>query len=147
MIRRLTELFVRGRKSPQHLRAGEWGEKQAAKMLKTEGYKIIGRRVRFGKRYEIDIVARDADTLVFVEVKTRASEDFGRPIESVDRKKRSNLSKAALIYMKKMRSLPEYIRFDVVEVVGKREDGAPAIEHIENAFPLDKRYRLPFGYE
>jgi len=147
MIKRLIDRLLGGKESPDHLRSGEWGEKLAAKMLKKKGCKILGRRVRFGKRYEIDIVVRDGDTLVFVEVKTRASEDFGRPIESVDRKKKANLSKAALIYMRKMKSLPEYIRFDVVEVVGRRDCGDPAINHIENAFHLDPRYRLPFGHD
>jgi putative endonuclease len=143
MISRIRALFRRKR-NPQHIDTGEWGEDCAAQMLKSKGYKLLGRRVRFGPRFEIDIVARQGDTLVFVEVKTRKNEDFGRPIASVDRRKRHQLSKAALRYMERMRKLPPYIRFDVVEVLGTAGDRQPRIEHIENAFTLDPIYRLPF---
>jgi putative endonuclease len=126
-----------------HLRTGAWGEKQAARMLRKKRYRILGKRVRVGAREEIDLVARDGDVLVFVEVKTRAREDFGRPADAVDRKKRQMLSKAAVHYLKRLRYPPVYFRFDVVEVIGNEGEGQPRVHHIENAFPLDRRYTLP----
>src|SRR5512136_950180 len=106
------------RKKPDHLRAGEWGEKLAVRLLERKSYRILGRRVRVGKHDELDIVARHGDVLVFVEVKTRKGEEFGRPISSVHRFKRRVLSRAAIRYMKNLRSRPDYFRFDVVEIVG-----------------------------
>jgi putative endonuclease len=128
---------------PFHLRTGLWGEKQAAEFLRGRGYKVLGTRVRVGLRGEFDVVARDGEVLVFVEVKTRKSETFGRPISSVDRDKQHALSRAAVRYLKKLKQ-PVCFRFDVVEVVGV-EGGTPSsIRHVENAFPLDRRYTLPW---
>ncbi|MDP6524530.1 MAG: YraN family protein [Kiritimatiellia bacterium] len=128
---------------PGHLRAGEWGEECAERLLAGKGMKIIGSRVRVGGRDEIDIVARDGSTLVFVEVKTRKSEAFGRPAAAVGRRKRQTISRAAVRYLRKLKSSSVLFRFDVVEVVGIEEDGDPVLRHIENAFPLDSRYSLP----
>ncbi len=129
---------------PRHLRTGEWGEGVAAKALKQKGYKILGKRVRIGTRDEIDLVARDGDVLVFVEVKTRKSEKYGRPVSSVDRKKRHTLSRGAVRYIKRLKDPHVYFRFDVVEVIGEIDaPNPPTIRHIENAFSLDKRYQLP----
>jgi len=100
--------------------------------------------VRIGKRDELDLVARDGEVLVFVEVKTRKSERFGRPVSSVDRAKRHTLSRAAVRYIKRLKDPHVYFRFDVVEVVGEIDaPDPPVIRHIENAFPLDSRYSLP----
>ena len=126
---------------PEHLRAGLWGEEQAERFLKKLGWRILGRRVRIG-RDELDLVARAGEVLVFVEVKTRGSEDFGRPFSAVDRGKRHSLSRAAVHYLKKLRERPAFFRFDVIEVIGAEEEGVPRIRHIENAFPLNKRYRI-----
>jgi putative endonuclease len=94
-------------------------------------------------RDEIDLVARDGQALVFVEVKTRFSEQFGRPESAVDRRKRQVLSRAAVRYIRKLRDPQVCFRFDVVEVVGGLRDRRPLVRHIENAFPLDRRYSLP----
>jgi putative endonuclease len=123
--------------------AGRWGEQQAAHALRAKGYRVLGERVRVGTRDEIDIVARHGEVLVFVEVKTRRSEDFGRPAASVDRRKRHTLSRAAVRYLRALRYPAVAFRFDVVEVVGQPGDAAPVIRHLENAFPLDRRYSLP----
>jgi putative endonuclease len=123
---------------------GAWGERQAEGLLRREGFRIVGRRVRFGGRDELDLVARKDGVLVFVEVKTRANEDFGRPAEAIDRGKRHSLSRAAVRYMTRLRRKPELFRFDVVEVVGRRGDGKAEIRHIENAFNLESSYRLPW---
>ncbi len=128
-----------------HLQTGIWGEKQAERLLKGKHYRILGQRVRVGTRDEFDLVARDGKTLVFVEVKTRAAEAFGRPMDAVDRRKRQVLSRGAVRYVKQLKRPPEYIRFDVVEVVGTPGDEAPVLRHIENAFTLDSRYVLPYA--
>ena len=128
----------------KHLETGIWGEKQAERFLKRKKYRIVGRRVRVGDRDEFDLIARDGKTLVFVEVKTKASEDFGRPIVAVDSKKRHVLSRGAVRYLKQLKSPPEFFRFDVIEVVGKIGDKEPLIRHIENAFTLDSQYSLPY---
>ena len=132
------------KQEPAHLRAGVWGEQLAERMLAGKGYRILGRRVRVGTRDELDLVARHGEVLVFVEVKTRGAEDFGRPLSSVDRAKRHALSRAAIRYLKKLRQRPDYFRFDVVEVVGKPGVGEPVIRHIESAFTLDPQYRVPW---
>lgn len=128
---------------PAHLAAGRWGEEEAERYLRRKGYRPVGRRVRVG-RDELDLLMRADAVLVFVEVKTRADESFGRPISAVDQAKRRTLSRAAVRYLMELREKPEYIRFDVVEVVGRPEGPPPRIVHIENAFPLDSRYRLPW---
>ncbi|NQT92341.1 MAG: YraN family protein [Lentisphaerae bacterium] len=130
--------------SPASAETGKWGEEEAEKHLRRSGYRIVGRRVRVGTRDEFDLVARDGKTLVFVEVKTRAGESFGRPAAAVNAKKRHVLSRAAVRYLKRLRDPAVPFRFDIVEVVGRRGDSAPKIRHIPNAFPLDSRYSLPF---
>src|SRR5262252_1369405 len=82
--------FSRWRTSPRsiHLRRGALGETLACRYLKRNGYKVLFRNFRGRSGGEIDIVCRDDDTLVFVEVKTRGGEDFGRPLVAVDRAKR-----------------------------------------------------------
>ncbi len=129
---------------PAHLETGEWGERLAEDFLKRAGYKILGRRVRIGTRDELDLVARHKHQLVFVEVKTRKSETFGRPSSAVDRRKRHTLSRAAIRYLKKLPNPRVCFRFDIVEVIGSPEAPRSAqIRHIENAFALDRRYTLP----
>lgn len=120
-----------------HLVTGRRGERQAEKFLKKAGLKIIARNVRVGHD-ELDLIAREYDTLVFVEVKTRTNEDFGRPASAVNAAKRKKLSRAAVRFMKKRKLRPPYIRFDIVEVIGEE----PQIRHIQNAFPLEGGYRI-----
>lgn len=127
-----------------NITAGEWGEGVAVRALKELGLEILATRIRFGSREELDIVARDGETLVFVEVKTRGSESFGRPVAAVNKAKRDVLSRAAVHYMRRLGFPRVYIRFDVVEVVGKPGNGSPNVRHLRNAFTLDPRYRLPY---
>lgn len=124
-----------------HLQSGKWGERRAVRFLKRKRYKVRGRRVLVGKHDELDIVAEHGGVMVFVEVKTRSNEQFGRPFAAVDQAKRKRLSRAAMTYLKKRKLTPAYIRFDVIEVVGQ-PGGTPEIRHIENAFQLDSAYRL-----
>jgi putative endonuclease len=127
---------------PDHIRAGLWGERVAERLLRSKRYRIVGRRVRVGDKLELDLVARSKGVLVFVEVKTRRTEDFGRPFDAIRRDKRKNLSRAALRYMDRLKKRPDFFRFDVVEVVGV-PDGEPRdIRHIENAFTLEHPLRV-----
>ena len=97
------------------LSRGKYGEDIACDYLKKNGYKIIERnfRIRGG---EIDIVAVEGQTLVYVEVKTRTSDEFGRPEESVTYYKLKFLERAAKFYRIKHRNLPPLERIDVVGV-------------------------------
>lgn len=122
---------------------GLWGEREAEYHLKAKGYKILGRRMRIGRRDEIDLVARSGDALVFIEIKTRADESFGRPFTAVDRRKRFHLARAAVRYLKRLKTQPASFRFDVVEVIGNQAGSKPVIRHIENAFSLPKNFRVP----
>lgn len=134
------KLFGSGK--PKHLVSGEWGEQKAVEFLCRKGLKILGKRVRDGSREELDIVARDGDVLVFVEVKTRRSEEFGRPIESVNRNKRRLLCRAAARYLVKLKNPRVCYRFDVVEILGSPDEGVETIRHTENAFPMDRKYSI-----
>jgi putative endonuclease len=128
---------------PFHLKTGLWGEEQAATFLEKKGHKVLSRRFRVTARDEFDLITRVGGILVFVEVKTRKSELFGRPATAVDRAKRHHLSRAAIRYLQRLKK-PVNFRFDVVEVVGEKEGPAPVIRHIESAFPLDRCYILPW---
>lgn len=80
---------------------------------------------------EVDLVARQGTTLVFVEVKTRATETFGAPEEAVDREKRRRLVRAASEYLRRCRAEEGGVRFDIVSVTGFEK---PSIRHIVDAF-------------
>lgn len=124
---------------PRHLRLGTRGEKLACQFLKRSGYKILYRNFRGRTGGEIDVVCRDDDTLVFVEVKTRTREDFGRPIEAIDRDKRKRLSRGGLAWLRLLNDPDILFRFDVVEVI-IAEGAEPRIELIKNAFALSEPY-------
>mgnify|MGYP002628066016 FL=1 len=83
---------------------------------------------------ELDLICLDGDTVVFVEVKTRKSDEYGHPTEAVTKKKQQNLTKAALYWLKKKGLLEHRARFDVVSVVWPEGAKTPTIEHFINAF-------------
>ena len=119
---------------------GARGEKAAARYLRRKGYKILLKNFRSGKA-EVDIVARHKDWLVFVEVKTRETEEFGAPSEAVQRDKQRNLSKAAVDYLRLLGNPRIHFRFDIVEVVQRKGVRRPDdIRLIENAFDLSEPY-------
>ncbi len=124
---------------PEHLRRGTLGERAARNHLKRQGLKFL--TANFGSdRGEIDLVFRDDDCLVFVEVKTRSSEDWTRPAAAVDARKRRLLSQTALDYLKLLKNPEIKIRFDIVEVL--LLDGAVReVRHLPNTFALSKPYR------
>jgi len=104
---------------------GLMGERRAAAHLKKQGMRILEKRYRT-PHGEIDLIAREKDTLVFVEVKTRPSGNEGDGLLAVNAKKRGHLRYAAQVYLQ---SHPwEQVRFDVIEI------SAAGIKHIKNAF-------------
>ena len=107
--------------------------------MRSHGYKILYRNFRDRTGGEIDIVCRDGDTLVFVEVKTRADENFGRPVEAVDRQKQWRVSKGGLAWLRMLDNPDIVFRFDVVEVLLPNE-GDPKLELIQDAFELSQPY-------
>ena len=115
---------------------GRWGEDVAVAALEREGCRILGRRVRPNRHDEIDIVARDGDSLLFVEVKSRRGEDYGRPAYAVNREKRHALARAAAAYLRRANFPKCFYRFDVVEVIAKPGETAPVVRHIRDAFPF-----------
>jgi putative endonuclease len=135
---RLRSWFVR-REGPEHLRRGRLGEAAARRHLRRAGLKFLTANFRT-PRGEIDLVFRDADCLVFVEVKTRSSEAWTRPARAVDAAKRRKLSRVALDYVRRLKEPRVKLRFDVVEVL--LADGAVReVRHLPGTFALAAPYR------
>jgi len=124
---------------PEHLRRGQLGERTARRHLCRLGLKFLTANYR-SDRGEIDLIFRDGECLVFVEVKTRSSEEWNRPAAAVNADKRWRLSRAALDYLRQLGSPPVRFRFDVVEVL-LREGRVSELRHIPNSFPLSAPYR------
>jgi putative endonuclease len=124
------------------LELGERGEDAAAKFLRRHGYKILVRRFK-SRAGELDIVARQKDWLVFIEVKTRKTEQFGGPSEAVNREKQRHMSRVALDYLRLLDNPRIKFRFDIVEVLLRKDAQKPDdIRVIPNAFDLSE----PFIY-
>ena len=117
----------------ERLSLGKMGEDLAVTQLKAMKYQILERNYRCPLG-EMDIIAREKGSLVFVEVKTRATRDFGGPAAAVHERKQRQLSRVALLYLnhKKIRDIAA--RFDVVAV--DLSSSKPRIEVIQNAFDL-----------
>jgi putative endonuclease len=117
----------------ERLEIGKRGEDLALKRLKKMGYKKIIRNYRCPLG-EVDLIAEDSGTLVFVEIKTRRGRSVGYAKEAVDARKRRQLSKVALAYMKSNDCFETSARFDVVAI--SLWGDKPRIEVIKNAFDL-----------
>ncbi|MBA4395947.1 MAG: YraN family protein [Syntrophus sp. (in: bacteria)] len=117
----------------RRIRTGKRGEDLAVAYLRKAGYQIVAQNYRclYG---EVDVIALDGDTIVFIEVKSRKSETFGQPQEAVGREKRKKLSRISLHYIQQKRLESCNARFDVI-VVRMSPDGNQ-IELIPNAFDL-----------
>jgi len=115
------------------IRLGKSGESIAVRHLETLGYRILQRNYRspFG---EIDIVARQGQTIAFVEVKARRSRRFGNPKAAVTPAKQRKISMTALHYLKSRNQLQAKARFDVITILPSRDSSQ--IELIQNAFEL-----------
>ena len=118
---------------------GRLGEKAAQKFLKKRGYRIreTGFRCPHG---EIDIIARQKDYLVFVEVRTKTSLEFGTPEESITQAKKKKLIASALTYTNTHQKLPSLWRIDVVAIELDDKGKTKRIELIENAIEQDSRF-------
>jgi putative endonuclease len=117
----------------RRLPLGRRGENAAARYLQRLGYVIVarGQRAAIG---EIDLVAVDGRTVVFVEVKTRTTQDAGHPSDAVDDAKQRRLTRLALSYLQRHDLLECRSRFDVVAVTWGDANQRPLIEHYANAF-------------
>lgn len=120
----------------QRVALGEYGENLARRELERRGYAILEQRYRV-RGGEIDIIARDGDTLVFVEVKARQGDDFGDATDAVTLRKRRHLVIAATDYLVRHGGLEQRCRFDVVAI--RLEGGGPEIEVYPNAFDVQSR--------
>jgi putative endonuclease len=130
-----TEWFRRA--EPEHLRRGRLGEQAAKRHLKKAGLKFLYANYRTTKG-EIDLIFRDGEALVFVEVKTRSSEDWTRPAAAVNADKKRKLITTARSYLRLLHNPEIAIRFDIVEVL--LNDGEVAeIRHQPNAFAPGRR--------
>jgi putative endonuclease len=109
---------------------GARGERAAARYLKRQGMRIWLRGYRT-KSGEIDLIARDGDTLVFIEVKSRRR---GVPAEAVTLEKQRRITSAALVFLHRYRLLEARSRFDVIAIVWPDDRRPPEIEHYRNAF-------------
>ncbi len=113
---------------------GDKGEELAVKFLENKGYTIVKRNYRYGKG-EIDIIAKDPneDGLVFVEVKSRKSLEFGHPEESINRNKIKQLKRIAELYLFENEIKEILCRFDVIAIL-MLPGQDPQIDHFINAF-------------
>ncbi|MBR6841222.1 MAG: YraN family protein [Prevotella sp.] len=112
-----------------HNELGKWGEALAAEYVEKQGYEILERDWKSG-HHDLDIIAKDEDTLVIIEVKTRRNRLFGDPEEAIDYKKRLSLQSAINHYVKSHR-INAPVRFDVISIVGT-VSSTPDIDHIKN---------------
>jgi len=114
----------------EHLELGKAGEETALSYLRGKGYQILDTNWRSGK-YEVDIIARDGNFIVFIEVKTRRSDYFGSPEAAVDRTKQRFMIRAADHYITR-KDINLEARFDIITVLFKAD--SQEINHITDAF-------------
>ena len=120
--------------SDNRQKIGVMGEQLAANYLRKTGKKILctNYRCRYG---EIDIIARDQETILFIEVKSRTSNTFGPPAAAVTMHKQQQIIKTALYYLTEKNLSDTAVRLDVIAVLFQREQ-EPCIEYISNAFEI-----------
>jgi putative endonuclease len=123
--------FQERRQLSHDVALGKRGEDLAHRYLLTSGFKVIARNYRPGGDSEIDIVARDGDITVFVEVKTRASADFGSPDRAIDTEKQKHITRAARSYATRAGIEWNKVRFDTISIVFSQP---PSIVHQQDAF-------------
>jgi putative endonuclease len=124
----------RGRK-PAHLSKGSAGEKAARDFLQERGLKFLCGNFR-SRRGEIDLIMREGQCLVFIEVKTRSPGGWVRPSRAVSSGQKKRISLAAMDYLKEIGQPAIKIRFDIVEVLWGGGDAPLEIRQLENAFNL-----------
>lgn len=119
-------------KSVSNKTKGKLGEQVAAEYLQKLNYKILERNYRYSRYAEIDIIAKDKDTIVFAEVKTRSCTAFGHPFEAVNHTKIENIFKAGLYFIKNTKETYKKYRIDIISVIGDLKTEKPKIEHLKN---------------
>ncbi len=117
-----------------HRDLGIQGEQLAAAHLETLGYTVLDRNYRSGRR-EVDLIVRRGNLVAFVEVKTRAGDGFGHPLEAITALKRREIERVAVRWQQRNGRPSQHYRFDAVGVL-IRHGAAPVIEHIPNAWRL-----------
>mgnify|MGYP003461688269 FL=1 len=120
----------------EHNDLGKWGEEYAAVYLQKQGYVILDRDWRYGRsKSDIDIICKTPDmrTVVFVEVKTRATEQILAPEDAVNVQKVRHIGRAAHNYVQ-MYDVVEELRFDILTIIGRKGSDDIQINYIENAF-------------
>jgi putative endonuclease len=122
------------RSGSRHRLRAQWGEALAAWFLRFKGYRVEARNWRCPQG-ELDLVCRDGETLVFVEVKTRASTAAGDPEDAVDRRKQQRLVRVATAYLAQLGGETPPCRFDVVAI--ERSRLGPWVRHLKAAFRAD----------
>jgi putative endonuclease len=115
-----------------HLAIGRCGEDLAARHLEENGWTILDRNYRFGRK-EIDLVVARGSVLAFVEVKTRTGSGFGHPLEAITRRKRREIAAVAAAWLERHPRAYHIIRFDAVGVM-VRPQHPPLVEHVEDAW-------------
>lgn len=121
----------------KHLAVGQRGERLAIREMQRMGLEILCKNFEVKKVGEIDIIARDGTCLVFVEVKTRSSKEFGRAGEAVDREKRRKIWQTAKYYFKRIENDNLRFRFDVAEVYLKSFWNSE-VRYLANAYDMHK---------
>ena len=117
LLQKLLGRFIK--RPAKHLRTGIWGENVTVREMQRIGLEILRKNYRVHGIGEIDIIARDGNCLVFVEVKTRAFGQTGRPALAINREKRRKLWRTAQYFMKRLGKCQPRFRFDVAEVIYK----------------------------
>ncbi|MDX1953039.1 MAG: YraN family protein [Verrucomicrobiota bacterium] len=128
------------RELPLHLRKGNFGERAAKKHLQQAGLKFLTANFK-SNRGEIDLIFRDGECLVFIEVKTRSSEEWSRPAVAVDGRKRRLIAQTAFDYLRRLKEPKVPFRFDIVEVL-LAEGVVSEIRHLPNAFLLPRPFTV-----
>jgi putative endonuclease len=120
--------------SKDNISSGKISEVKASSFLEAQGYRILFRNYK-AQGSEIDIIAREKDTICFVEVKSRRSERFGSPQEAVTLAKQQKIARAASIFLQENKFQDKSCRFDVVAIVG--QDGKEKFSLFRDAFVLN----------
>ena len=119
-----------------HVALGRLGEEAAVRFLREEGWRILGRNVRYG-RGEVDIIAASDEVVAFVEVKTRSCLDHGHPLEAITRSKRREIARVARGWIQGQAGLGgKLFRFDAISVMWSNRH-PPEITHVPDAWRLD----------
>jgi putative endonuclease len=122
-------------------KVGAYGERLAARYLWAHGCKVLFRNYSAAKGGEVDIVCRDTDVLVFAEVKTRTSDEFGRPMDAIDKEKEQLIIRGAMDWLRLLDNRDIFFRFDVIEVV-LPIDEPPKVTWVKEAFGVPKSYKF-----